>query len=211
MLEPSPQRARNCPPSGASWTVSGPVGPCPASSLGVLGWGSRNPGPGPGLLDPQPTQCLPAATTASRFYRIDPAQVSSPSPSATPSIPSTGGLTRPRPCPRIGRGPALQTGVHRARPRGQGPGCPGKACCRGGAGGAGGRASQHRCRPEGHRGKSTAGQGPGCLGESPSVGRGWQAGGPGPQRARWGESRGAREGKRADRVTRLAACQHSHP
>lgn len=139
VLEPSPQRARNCPPSGASWTVSGPVGPCPASSLGVLGWGSRNPGPGPGLLDPQPTQCLPAATTASRFYRIDPAQVSSPSPSATPSIPSTGGLTRPRPCPRIGRGPALQTGVHRARPRGQGPGCPGKACCRGGGGGGGGQ------------------------------------------------------------------------
>uniref|UniRef100_A0A667H837 Diacylglycerol kinase n=1 Tax=Lynx canadensis TaxID=61383 RepID=A0A667H837_LYNCA len=66
VLEPSPPPARNCPPSGASWTVSGPEGPvpgspglCPAPSLRAPGGAAENLGLDKGLLSPQPALCLP--------------------------------------------------------------------------------------------------------------------------------------------------------
>ena len=74
MLEPSPRCARNCPPSGASSMVSGPqrAGAC------LLPWqswvGQQETQAWTGGHLPQ-LALFPTATTASRFYRIDRAQV----------------------------------------------------------------------------------------------------------------------------------------
>lgn len=99
VLEPSPRHARNCPQSGAFWTVSGPKGPAPGipGPHAPLPWGCWV-GAAEYLGLDRASRVLsqltvsPTATTASRFYRIDRAQVStrSPAPSSagsrTPSV-----------------------------------------------------------------------------------------------------------------------------
>lgn len=143
VLEPSPPPARNCPPSGASWTVSGPEGPapgspglCPAPSLRAPGGQQKIWAWTRGSCPLSRLSAFPTATTASRFYRIDRAQVSTRGPpsiagSEPPEGPllvahtSTDGLPRPQSSycvapahllgPQIGHGPALQTGTHAAQ------------------------------------------------------------------------------------------------
>lgn len=102
----------------------------------------------------------PTATTASRFYRIDRAQVSTAVLSAysvfmfhSPQTAHVHGQARP----------CLQNRVHRdGANRERGPVYPEKACR------VGGRASKCRCHP-GRQRKSTSGQGSGCPEKGLSV------------------------------------------
>lgn len=224
MLEPSLRRARNSPPSGASWMVSGPEGPaqggpgpCPAPSLGGPRWGGRRPRPGQG--PPSSATSLPTATTASRFYRIDRAQVSTRRPA-----PSAAGSGAPVSPVLLGHPPQPGTAVlashsvrgwavHRDGADGRRePVCPDRARW---VGVGWGRPSRHSCHPSRHGRKGTSGQRPGHLGKRLAVERGWPAGGPAVWRSGyglgWQERRGEwGRGQGTGRATGPpASCQRS--
>lgn len=211
MLEPGPQRARNFPPSGASSMVSGSW-LCPAPPSGSWVGAAAALSLDKGLLHPQPANRLPTATTASRFYRIDRAQVST-SVLLPPQLvlghrvtllgarPSAAGSPHPHrlqcvhtgPCARPGHGPALQAG------------CTGIMLAGGGsrrsqerlAGWAGEREVQ--LPPRETQKERHFWPGPGHWGEGLLAGgRGWQAAGPRTQRSGAGLGWWARRGGSAE-------------